>query len=625
MTGAREARAPKGARVRMRRLARWVLPVLLLAATASCAYYNTFYLARKYYLRATDGMPYEVDRDATTQRANYARSGDYCKKVLGVYPKSKWVDDAYLLWANTFLGVDDPLKAVAMLEEFNSRYPNSDLRPDATFFLGLSYRLARKHEQAVAAFDDFLVQAPRHELAPYAWYERSKALMSLQRYREAAESAGHVLETRKKNPLADRAIRQRAEARFQQGDYAAAQSDFHLLGSRAFTDDERLKFLLREVDCLEAARDYDAARALLRDARSHVPPPPPLPTARPGSTTINTNTPQGQQAQFGYVRTPEQERYGRLTLRMGGVEVLAGRVPQAVEYYQSVLEDYPRSQLAAEAQYRIGFAYETGADDFARARSEYAKVREQVGTSQFVQQAQERLDNLSRIEQYRVGGGADSLARKAEARFLTAEHYLFNLQRPERALEEYRAIVDSVPVKSVQARALNAQAWLLSRKLDRKAEADTLFWRVVREYPGTEAQLAARDYLEATGQVVPEKLIVRPKRVAAAREDSALVAPPTTTPRLGEARLPEPGATRFGPGASRPAAGVTPGQFRAATMPDSLRAALAWGRATPGGMGGEELIGRSADGGGVAQWFGGAAADRTQSRADFEPPHQPTG
>ena len=228
--------------------------------TASCAYYNTFYLARKYYLRATDGLPYEVDREGTTQRANYTKSSDYCKKVLGIYPKSKWVDDAYLLWAGTFLGVDDPLKAVVMLEEFNERYPKSDLRPDATFFLGLAYRAARKHEQAVAAFDDFLVQAPKHMLAPYAWYERSKALMSLQRYREAAESAGHVVDGWRKHPLTDRAIRQRAEARFQQGDYLAAQSDFHLLGTRALTDDERLSFLLREVDCLESGRDYEAAR-----------------------------------------------------------------------------------------------------------------------------------------------------------------------------------------------------------------------------------------------------------------------------------------------------------------------------------------------------------------------------
>ena len=576
MTGARHGRAPEGTRVRMRRLARWVLPLVLLAATASCAYYNTFYLARKYYLRATDGLPYEVDRDGTTQRANYTKSSEYCKKVLGIYPKSKWVDDAYLLWAGTYLGVDDPLKAVAMLEEFNERYPKSDLRPDATFFLGLAYRAARKHEQAVASFDDFLVQAPKHVLAPYAWYERSKALMSLQRYREAAESAGHVVDGWRKHPLTDRAIRQRAEARFQQGDYLAAQSDFHLLGTRALTDDERLSFLLREVDCLESGRDYEAARSLLRDARSHVPPPPPLPQVRAGSTTNPAL--QQQQQQYAFVRTPEQERYGRLTLRMGGVELLAGRVPQAVEYYDAVLADYPRSQLAAEAQFRVGFAYETGADDFRRARTEYAKVREQVGTSQFVQQAQERLDNLDRIEQYRTGGGADSLAHKAEARFLTAEHYLFNLKRPERALEEYRAIADSVPVPSVQARALNAQAWLLSRKLDRKAEADSLFWRVVNHYPGTEAQLAARDYLEAEGQTVPEKLIVMPKRAAAARTDTTLTAPPAGTPKLGrngEATIGEPGAVRFGPGSNRPVVPSTPSQFRSSTLTDSLRQALA--------------------------------------------------
>ena len=46
--------------------------------------------------------------------------------------------------------------------------------------------------------------------------------------------------------------------------------------------------------------------------------------------------------------------------------LLAGQLPQALNLYASVLQDYPRSQLGAEAQYRIGFAYETGADDFAR-------------------------------------------------------------------------------------------------------------------------------------------------------------------------------------------------------------------------------------------------------------------
>ena len=168
--------------------ARLAVALLVLCAAASCAYYNTFYLARKYYFKATVGQPYEVDRDNTTQRSNYTKSGDYSKKLLGVYPKSKWVDDAWLLWARSLIGSDDPLKAVAMLEEFQTRFPKSELRPDAAFFLGLSYRAARKHEKAAENFDEFLAQAPKHELAPYAYYERSKVLMSLQRYPEAAAS-----------------------------------------------------------------------------------------------------------------------------------------------------------------------------------------------------------------------------------------------------------------------------------------------------------------------------------------------------------------------------------------------------------------------------------------------------
>ena len=127
---------------------RFTLLVLLLATVSSCAYYNTFYLARKYYMKATDGQPYEVDRDNTTQRPNYTKSADYAKKLLGVYPRSKYVDDAWLMWAKSLIGTDDPLKAVAMLQEFETRFPKSDVRPDAEFFLGLAYRAARKHEQA---------------------------------------------------------------------------------------------------------------------------------------------------------------------------------------------------------------------------------------------------------------------------------------------------------------------------------------------------------------------------------------------------------------------------------------------------------------------------------------------
>jgi len=541
------------------RLLRVALLAVLAAVSVSCAYYNTFYLARKYYMKATDGQPYEVDREGSAQRTNYNKSADYSKKLLGVHPKSKWVDDAWLMWARTFIGTDDPLKAVAMLEEFQTRFPKSDLMPDAEFFLGLAYRAARRHETSVDRFNNFLAQAPKHELVPYAYYERSKALMSLRRYQEAAQSAGQILERYPKHKLADRALRQRAEARYQQRDWKGAREDFQVMGELALNDDDRLRYLLREVDCLESARELGTARVLLRDARSHVPLPPPLPPElRTGPNASGTTV---QSVQRSVTLAPGQDRYGRLTLRMGGVELLAGNVAEAIRMFESVLQDYPRSALAAEAQFRIGFAYETGLEDFARARAEYRKVKEQGGTTQFAQQAQQRTDNLDRLERFRTASGSDSLARQAEAKFLVAEHFLFNLDRPERALEQYQHIADSTKDSSVIAHALTAQAWVLARKLDRPKSADSLLWKVVREYPRTESQLAARDYLEAEGQTVDESLIVAPEFKAAPVFEAELSQVPSQIPRPGQPRTADPGVLRY----------VPPANTRANAISDSIR------------------------------------------------------
>ncbi len=503
------------------RLRRLVLALVLLAlASSSCAYYNTFYLARKYYFKATEGEPYQVDRPGGGQAQNFTRSIDYSKKVLGSYPNSKWVDDAYLLWARGLIGREDPLQTIAMLQDFPTRFPKSDQKPAAEFFLGLAYRQARKYPQAVGAFDQFLAMAPKHELVPYAYYEKSRALMSLQRYGDAAAAAGKLLERYPKHVLADRALLQRAEARFQQGDYMAARADYKLIGARATNDEERFQYFMREVDCLETARKYDDALAVLRSELSHTPPP--------------------QAPQPGQLPPPGADRYGRISLRIGTVQLLAGRLEEALKEYEGVLKDYPKSQLGAEAQYRIGYAYETVGEDFARANIEYAAVKEQMASSQFATQATQRAQNLDRIAQYRTGGGADSLERKAEASFLTAELYLFQLDRPQRAIEEYRKVADSGSGPSITARALTAEAWVRSRKLDDPRGADSLFWKVVREYPATEAQLAARDYLEAEGTPVPDSLIKmpKPKPVVAPADTTRLTPIPGDSLKLGRPVVP---------------------------------------------------------------------------------------
>lgn len=541
-----------------------ILAVLLALATlaplSSCAYYNTFYLARKYYFRGTDGQPYPVEKTVGNTAQNFNKSVDYSKKVIANYPKSKWVDDAYLLWARALLGRDDPRQTINMLTVFDTRFPDSPLKDEALFYLGVAQRQAFKYHDAEKTLAQFLERAPKHDLAPYAFLERARALTAVRRHDEAAESAGQVLERFPKSTLAVRARSARAEALFSAGDFAGARQDFHVLGLNSTTDEERLTFLLREADCLEGARDYDGALRLLQDQLSYETRPT-VTTAANGVTTVSGS-----------------DRYGRIRMRIGTAHLLAGRLAEALEAYEGVQADYPKTPLAAEAQYRVAYAYETTGDDFERARAEYPRVREQFGSSAFVAQAQTRLTNLERLAKFREGGGADSLEKRVEADFMLAEQYLFQLERPERALEEYRRIAAEQRGTPWEAKALTAQAWVLSRRLEQRTTADSLLWVVVREHPATEAQLAARDYLEAEGQVVPADLIKLPER-RLPEVNLALTPPPQGSPALNPALTPASNDSLLG--ARRrprmndefPAPGPPPPlpAPRAATAPDTSR------------------------------------------------------
>lgn len=505
---------------------------IVAAGAASCAYYNTFYLARRYYDRATEGQPYAIDKASVATSPNFTKSIDYAKKVIANYPKSKWVDDAYLLWARGLLGKDDPLETVNMLRDFDTKFPNSPLKPDARFYLGVAQRQARKYREADQSLGEFITMAPKHDLVTYAWLERARALVSLERWGDAADASTRLLERDPKSKLKPRALLSRAEALYAKGDFAGARNDFHALGLMSDTDEQRLTYLLREVDCLEAARSLDEAMSILRSALGHEQEPAIVVV---DSAALTTGTNRGFTVTSSEVLPSGvggSDRYGRILMRIGTVHMTAGRLADALGAYARIQQSYPRTPLAAEAQFRIAYAYETAADNFDRARLEYARVKDQFAASPFNGQALQRLANLDRVAQFRQAG-RDSSDKRAEAGFLLAELYLFQNDKPERALEEYQRVAREFAGTPWEAKALNAQAWVLSRKLDRKAEADTLFWRVVRRHPKTEAQLAARDYLEAEGQVVPAEWIQLPDRPIVPVDTTRLSRPPVTTPTIG--------------------------------------------------------------------------------------------
>ena len=95
---------------------------------SGCAYYNTFYNAKKFYREAEKerqkrertqvvelspeeqerlrrsgfGRGTDLNRASTTEMQNYQRAVEKASKVLEFYPKSKYIDDAIMLLGECF-------------------------------------------------------------------------------------------------------------------------------------------------------------------------------------------------------------------------------------------------------------------------------------------------------------------------------------------------------------------------------------------------------------------------------------------------------------------------------------------------------------------------------------------
>ena len=102
---------------------------LVLAALlcfAGCAYYNTFYLAKRYYKDAQKEQEKSVAGSISPGAATrYDQVIRQCTKVITDYPKSKWVDDALYLMGASLYGKGDYAGAIRRLDELETKFPKS--------------------------------------------------------------------------------------------------------------------------------------------------------------------------------------------------------------------------------------------------------------------------------------------------------------------------------------------------------------------------------------------------------------------------------------------------------------------------------------------------------------------
>ena len=449
-----------------RRAGSWrALTVLALTCTAvlsGCVYYNKFYTAKKAFNQA-ERLYDRPDANPTPQQVQlYDKALRGATKVLVEHPTSSWVDDAVLMMGRSLIGKSDFLRAREKFEEFYANFPDSPLMDQALYYHGEAYRKERLWESAVAQYDSVRSLFPRSELVRAANLQTGKVFLEQARYPRALSylrpvaAAGGDLELDARLAL--------AEAYYNSSRYDSAAAEYRWVSRKTRSQELINEATLRYGECLEQQSDYAGAIQVYEDWEE---------------------------------RTPNPAYKDQARIRIGTAFASDGNTERGIQVLESVVAARRRTPSAAEALFQIGFIQETQLDDFGLARGTYAKVIEEGRNTSFAQQAQHRLNNLDRIEQLRSSADGDSLgvSSAAAAAFNLAEHYLFEVGNPSRALAEYGKVEATYPESPFAAKSGFAGAWILERKLEQHDRADSAWRHVATTYPESEYGRAAGAFL----------------------------------------------------------------------------------------------------------------------------------
>jgi TolA-binding protein len=428
-----------------------LVPIVLLCV-AGCAYYNTFYLAKRYYRDAQKEQEKSVSGAIAAGAATrYDQVIRQCMKVITEYPKSKWVDDALYLMGASLYGKGDYAGAIRRLDELETKFPKSPYIADARVVKGLAHYRRKDYDTADSVLVALSAAYPKHKRRWEIFFYEGESRFAqrdysgaLPWYRRAIDVAG---ERREKSE----ALRRTGDALFESDRMDSAQ----MVYGEALKVEERpgplLDIALRRTDALRDLKRYDEAASFIGPWRA--------PAA-------------------------EENREGEVLLRIYELQGLQGRPRDAIKGYQELVEHYPNTNVAFESQFQIGYLYESALNDLDAAAREYDKLRP-MGNNSFAVQATRRSQSLATLKQFRAQMAADTTGAGARTAFRLAEVYYFELGKTDSALVQYQTVETSYPRSVYAPKSAFARLWIAAYDRSDTMDAMKLTDQIAARYRGT--------------------------------------------------------------------------------------------------------------------------------------------
>lgn len=421
----------------------FVLCMTSMVMLSSCAYYNTFYNAEKYFASAQQRPLTAQGRPNSQAIEEYNKVIRKCGVILTEYMDSKWVDNALFLLARAlYYRGNNQVQSLEKFEDLMQFYPDSPFVPESIIYSArIKYELNRKDE----AFSDlraFIQNNTYRDNHPKALIEISNLYLL-----EKDNLQAQIYLTM----LIDRYPRSKE---FAEG--------FVILGKTYFDNGNYQKSL----EIFQQLNKSRVPKRFVLDSKYYI--------------ALNYFHLERFQQAYNYMRQLEKQEFRTDKLQEQNIlnaRIIAkmGRFEDAISLLESVVSNSPRSLVSAEAVYYMAEIYFTKLHDYEKAIEFYNRVRRESNRSDFAEKAVTRSAVVSQILQYQRQDFNVSAEQLIAEQFKLAEYYLYVLNRPDSAI----VIYDRIPIQrdflGARIDSLNTYiSQLYTLKEENKANSDSL-------------------------------------------------------------------------------------------------------------------------------------------------------
>ncbi|MCI0496615.1 tetratricopeptide repeat protein, partial [candidate division KSB1 bacterium] len=311
-----------------------IFVVFTLTFIAGCAYYNTFFNAKKFYKEAEKGRLKDLDKEneiTTSTKQKYQQAIEKASRLLEYYPKSRYVDDALFLLGKSFFYREEYQNAKRKFEEIIENFPASEFIPEARLWLGKTNSALQYYDIAEKNFQDITIFKARQEIIDEAQYllgglhfDKADYISALNEYKLTAQNA-------RDKALRSQAYYQMGECYLKLQDFSAAASSFEKAKKYSADPVSEFKAQFKAGLARKDLKQYDEAIAIFLDLLGNI---------------------------------ANEDSWPKCKLEVASCLYLKGEISNAIFWYETITEEHKRTEQAANAYFNLGLIYQRDKIDY---------------------------------------------------------------------------------------------------------------------------------------------------------------------------------------------------------------------------------------------------------------------